>query len=106
MDMNEMNMNENAEVNYNEVPQQQEEKGLSIAAMVIGIVSLVLSCCISYVPIATSIVAIILAAVSLAKKKGGKGMAVAGLVCGIIALILSVLMAVFSAAILAALEAM
>ena len=68
----------------NEVKQTEvvnESKGLSIASMVLGIVSLVMLC-IYYVSIPCAILAIIFAMVG--RKKGGKGMATAGLVIGII----------------------
>ena len=59
----------------------EEKKGLSIASMVLGIVSLVL-CCIVYISVPCAL---------LAMKKGGKGMAIAGLVLGIITMGLWVL---------------
>lgn len=61
----------------------QESKGLSIAAMVLGIISLVLFC-IWYISIPCAILAIIFGIIG--KKKGGRGMAIAGLVLGIVAL--------------------
>lgn len=61
----------------------QENKGLSIASMVLGIVSVVLFC-IWYISIPCAILAIIFGIVGM--KKGGKGMGVAGLVLGIVAL--------------------
>lgn len=70
--------------------QQNGGKGLSIASMVLGIVSVVLFC-ISYVSIPCAILAIIFGIVG--KKKGGRGMAIAGLVLGIIAIALYVLAA-------------
>lgn len=60
-----------------------EKKGLSIASMVLGIVSII-TYCIFFVSIPCSILAIIFAIIG--KNKGGKGMAIAGLVCGIIGL--------------------
>ena len=68
-----------------------EKKGFSIASMVLGIVSLV-CCCIWYISIPCSILAIVFSIVG--KKKGGKGMATAGLVLGIIAIALYVLLVV------------
>ncbi len=68
--------------------QVQEKKGLSITSMVLGIVSIVL-CCVYYISIPSSILAIIFGAVGM--KKGGKGMAIAGIVCGIIGLALYIL---------------
>lgn len=63
----------------------EEKKGLSIAAMVLGIISIVLFC-IWYVSLPCAILAIIFGIVGM--KKGGKGMAIAGLVLGIIAVAL------------------
>ena len=58
--------------------------GLAIASMVLGIVSLILTCILPYVSWVLAIVGIVLAAI--AKKKAKSGMATAGLVCSIIAL--------------------
>ena len=66
----------------------QESKGLSIASMVLGIVSIVLFC-VSYLSIPCAILALIFGFVG--RKKGGKGMATAGIVLGIIALGLDIL---------------
>lgn len=77
-----------------------EKKGLSIASMVLGIVSLVF-CCNTWVCIICSILAIIFGVVG--KKKGGVGMAKAGLIMGIIALAISVLIWVLALAGFAAL---
>lgn len=80
----------------NEVKQTEvvnESKGLSIASMVLGIVSVVMLC-LWYVSIPCAILAIIFAIIG--RKKGGKGMATAGLVLGIIALAIDVLIVVFA----------
>lgn len=67
----------------------EEKKGLSIASMVLGIVSLAFW----YLAIPCAILAIIFGIIG--RKKGGKGMATAGLVLGIISLvILIIIMAV------------
>ena len=68
-----------------------ESKGLSIASMVLGIVSLVMLC-IYYVSIPCAILAIIFAIIG--RKKGGKGMATTGLVLGIIALAIDIVIVV------------
>ena len=73
-----------------------ESKGLSIASMVLGIVSLVLFC-FWYVSIPCAILAIIFGVIG--KKKGGRGMAIAGLVLGIIAIAVVVLLLITGAAI-------
>jgi hypothetical protein len=66
-------------------------KGMAIASLILGIVSLVI-CFIWYVSIPCGVVAIILGAISISKcNKGeaaGKGMATAGLVLGIIGVVL------------------
>ena len=58
-----------------------ESKGLGIAAMVLGIISLVFWC-VWYISIPCAILAIVFGAVG--RKKAGKGMAITGLVLGII----------------------
>lgn len=78
--------------------QMKSSSGLAIASMVLGIVALVLSCCVYFVSIPCAVVGVILAAVSLKGKKGGKGMAVAGLVCSIISLIPSLIVIIGGAA--------
>ena len=89
----------------NEMNQQNEPKsaGLAIASMVLGILALVLSCCVPYLPIILALLAVVLGGVSLAKKQDGKGMAIAGLVCGIIGLIPAVIVIVSGAAIMSSL---
>lgn len=91
MDMN-MNMN------MQNAPKSQ---GLAIASMVLGIIGLVLSCCVPIVPIILALLAVILGGVSLAKKQDGKGMAIAGLVCGIITLVPAIYILATSAALMA-----
>ncbi len=66
----------------------QESKGLSIASMVLGIISVVLFC-IWYISVPCAILAIIFGIVGM--KKGGRGMGVAGLVLGIVALAILVI---------------
>ena len=62
--------------------------GLSIASMVLGIIAL-LSCCFWFITVPCSVLAIIFSVVG--RKKGGKKMATAGLVLGIISLVLFIL---------------
>ena len=81
--------------NTTNVPQKQS-KGLAIASMVLGIVSLVLFC-FAYISIPAGIVGVILGGVSLATKKAGKGMAIAGVVCSIIGIALYVIFVVILA---------
>lgn len=79
--------------NENQNPQQDEQPeqshGLTVAALVVGIISVVLmlTCCCSPFAIFTGIAAIVLFAV--APKKNGKkeSKAVAGLICGIVSII-------------------
>ncbi len=67
---------------------KEESKGMSIAALILGIVSLVMLC-IWYISIPCSILAIIFGI--LGRKKGGKGMGTAGLVLGIISVVLMII---------------
>lgn len=76
--------------------EQNNSKGLAIAAMVLGICSIVLSCIpyICYLTPAMAIVGIVLAA--KAKKKQPSGMATAGLVCSIVALAIDVVLIILA----------
>ena len=85
------------EENMNNNAPAQGGKGLSIASMVCGIVSLVFFCT-GWFCIGCGLVGIVLGAVSLAKKSPGKGMAIAGLVCSIIGIALYVIVIVALAA--------
>ncbi len=60
------------------------KKGLAIAALVVGIISLL--CC--FVPV-IGIIAIILAIVALIKKQGAKPAAIIGLILGILSTLIS-----------------
>ncbi|MCI8950304.1 MAG: DUF4190 domain-containing protein [Lachnospiraceae bacterium] len=84
---------------------QPEKKGVGFAvtSMVCGILSLVLSCCIPYVPFILALVGLVLGAVSLHGHRGGKGMAIAGLVMSIISLIPAVIVIIMGASLFAAL---
>ena len=68
--------------------------GMAIAAMVLGIVSLALSC-VAYIGIPCAIIAIVLGFVARSKAAAGtgsgRGMATAGIVCGLISIVLVIL---------------
>lgn len=68
-----------------------QNSGFSIASLVLGIIAVIL-CCVAYISIPASILAIIFGCIG--KNKGGRGMAIAGLVLGIIAIALYILMLV------------
>ena len=75
-------------------PQQPKKSiGLAVASMVLGIVSVVFCCCFVYISIPCGIVGLILGAISVATKKGGKGMAIAGIVCSIVSLAVAIIAA-------------
>lgn len=64
--------------------------GMSIAGMILGIVSIVFSCtsCISFV---LGVVGVVLSAVALSANSKGKEMAIAGVVCSIIGIFASII---------------
>lgn len=64
---------------YSPVPQQNDRRGMAIAAMVLGIISVVMVC-LWYVAIPCGILGIVFGCVSL--KSSGHGMALAGIICG------------------------
>ncbi|MBN2385447.1 MAG: hypothetical protein JXB85_00385 [Anaerolineales bacterium] len=78
------------------VPQGSDKKGLAIAALVVGIISL----CMAPIPLITllawpgSIVSIVLGALSL--KSSGKTMAIIGLILGVLAMLLLIGMLIFN----------
>ena len=68
----------------------ESKKGLSIAALVLGIVGILISC--TPVGIVASILGLIFGGLCLYKKQGIKGMAITGLVLGIISLALWIIL--------------
>ena len=74
-------------------------KGLGVASMVLGIISLVLFC-FWFISIPCALISLILGIVGLSKAKSAgmnNGMAVAGIVCSAIALVLMVMLFIFGA---------
>ncbi|MDO5417522.1 MAG: DUF4190 domain-containing protein [Lachnospiraceae bacterium] len=90
--------------NYQTYQPEPEQKGVGFAvtSMVCGILSLVLACCIPYVPFILALIGVIMGAVSLHGHRKGKGMAIAGLVTSIISLIPAVLLVITGASLMAA----
>lgn len=80
---------------------EKKSVGLAVTSMVLGIVSLLFGCCFWYVTIPAAIIAVILAAVSISKKMGGKGMAITGLVTSIISLVPAIIMLVTGSSLIA-----
>jgi len=72
---------------YNPNMNQPESKGLSIASMVLGILST--TCCCGLIGIFMGIAAIIMGAIG--RKKGGRGMALAGIICGSLGILVSLI---------------
>ena len=76
-------------------PDQQLPQGLAITSMVLGIVSIVMSCCCWPFNLLPAIAAIICGFMAKGKadqgEARGKGMAMAGIICGFVAVALAVL---------------
>ena len=68
---------------------EKDKKGFSIAALVLGIIAIVL-CCIWYISIPCAILAIIFGVIGIKSSK--KGMSITGIVTGAIGLVISVVM--------------
>lgn len=81
---------DNTNLQNNGMNQPQKSDGMGIASLVLGIVAIVMSCCITYVGLACGVVGIILGIMS--NKKGKNNMATAGLVCSIIGVVLSIIL--------------
>lgn len=80
-------------------------KGLGIASMVCGILSIVLVCCSGYIPflpIVLGVVAVILGIVQIVKNES-KGMAIAGIICGAIGVVMYIALLIIGFAVLGAL---
>ncbi|MBQ8173899.1 MAG: DUF4190 domain-containing protein [Clostridia bacterium] len=80
--------NESFEPNYSVindefVAEQKRKNGFSIAALVLGIISIV-CCCIDYLGLVCAILAIVFAVLDKKRNAAMNGMALAGLICGII----------------------
>lgn len=84
--------------NTNNIPQQEGSKGMAIASLVCGILSITIGCCMSYFDLILAIVAAVLGGISISKKNPGKGMAVAGIVMGIIAIVIWVVLIIMAVA--------
>ena len=67
-------------------PPKNSNNGFCIAAMVLGICSLVLVC-VPFIPIATGVVGIVMSVMGLKSKGAMQGMAIAGLVTSILAVV-------------------
>lgn len=70
-------------------PEEPPKKtpGMAIAALVLGIVALLLSCC-YYLSVPCAVLALIFGILVLRKGPEGKGMAIAGIICGAVTLVL------------------
>lgn len=92
MDENKENEVNNVESEVNETTnttQENDKKGFSIAALVLGIIAIVL-CCIWYVSIPCGIIALILGIIGLKSSK--RGMSIAGIITGVIGMILAIVL--------------
>lgn len=86
-------MEENNNINENVTNNSaiKDKKGFAIAALVLGIVAIVLSC-LWYISIPCGILALIFGI--LGRKSSKKGMSIAGLVTGVIGMIISIIILV------------
>lgn len=97
MDENKENEVNNVESEVNQTANStnttatNDKKGFAIAALVLGIVAIVL-CCLWYVSIPCGIIALILGIIGLKSSK--RGMSIAGIVTGVIGMILSIVLIV------------
>ena len=91
-------------MDYNNQQPQKKVNGVAIAALVAGVLGLIIALFVNgWVGLVISVVAIVLGAIGMKKAKetnSGKGLAVAGLVCGIVstAICVIVIIAAFACA--------
>ncbi len=92
MDENKENEVNNVESEVNQstnTTPTNDKKGFSIAALVLGIIAIVL-CCIWYVSIPCGIIALVLGIIGIKSSK--RGMSIAGIVTGVIGIILCIVL--------------
>ncbi len=75
---------------------QPQGKGKAIAALVLGIVALVFSCCCTYIGIICGVLAVIFGILEIKKNGEGKGMAIAGTICGGIGAVAGIIMTIIN----------
>lgn len=76
--------------------------GMAITSMILGIVALLMSCCVNrwFLTVLVAAGSIVLAVLALQKNTTGKGMAIAGIVCSCIAVLMGLLVTILGAALL------
>ena len=80
-------------------PEAPAGKGLAIAGMVCGIVSLVMVCCFWPIGIVCALVGLVLSIIALVKKQN-KGMSIAGIITSGLGVLFTILMLIFSAVVM------
>lgn len=78
--------------------------GMGIASMILGIVSLLISCCVSkwWLTIIVAACSIVLGILSIQKNSGGKEMATVGIVCSCVAIVMGLIVLALGAALVSA----
>ena len=82
-------------MNNDPMPPQDGGQGMSVAGMVLGIVSVV--CC-GLIGIICGVVGVILSGLALKDNKPGRGMAIAGVACSIVGIVGGIIYLTFYAA--------
>lgn len=104
---NNMIYEENTQGEVNDVQSGKgQKKGLGIASMICGIVSIVTICCSSFLPFVPAIlgiVAIVLGIIQIVKNES-KGMAIAGIICGAVGLLIYVVLFAVGLAVLSSMD--
>ena len=75
---------------------QPQGKGKAIAALVLGIVALVFSCCCTYIGIICGVLAVIFGILEIKKNGEGKGMSIEGTICGGIGAVAGIIMTIIN----------
>lgn len=86
---------------YSQYPQpQKKDNAMAIAALICGIVGVVLGCCAWYITLPVSIVGLVLGILCLNKKKDGRTMAIIGIVLCAFGILIGILGIIGTVAIL------
>ncbi len=98
---NQNNNQSNYSYGGGQYPQYEEQpsgnRGMAIASLVVGILS-ILCCCCAYLSVILGIVGIVLAVLSRPKDGKFEGVAMGGLICSIVGLVLGVILIIVNVA--------
>lgn len=83
-----------------QAPIQPQSNGMAIASMIMGILGVLLGCCLWYFTIPLAIAGLVLGIVVIKKKKGGRNLAIVGIVLCSLSIIIGIVAGIMVLAVL------